>query len=65
MGLGVDMVVTIFLLRGAFWIELMLDRCACMWHFSVASEIGLYLGTWFTVIQAKIEEKNSNCFALG
>ena len=49
MGLGVEMVASIFLLRGAFLVERMLDRCACMWPLNVASEIGIYLVTWFTV----------------
>ena len=49
MGLGVEMIVYIFLLRGAFLVERMLDRCSCMWPFNVASEIGLYLVTLFTV----------------
>ena len=49
MGLGVDMVVSMFLLREAFLVEQMLDCCACMWSLTVASEIGVYLVTWFTV----------------
>ena len=49
MGLGFGMVVSIFLLRGAFLVKLMLDLCACMWPLNVASEIGVYLVTWFTV----------------
>ena len=31
MELGVEVVVSIFFLRGAFLVEQMLDRCACMW----------------------------------
>ena len=49
MGLGVEKVVSIFLLRGAFFVERMLDCCACMWPMNLASEIGVYLVTWFTV----------------
>ena len=49
MGLGVEMVVSIFLLRGVFLVELMLDCCAYMWTLNVASEIEVYLVTWFTV----------------
>ena len=49
MGLGVEMVVSIFLLRRAFLVELMLDCCAFMWTFNVASYIGVYLVTWITV----------------
>ena len=49
MGLGVDMVVNMFLLVWSLLIERMLDRCACMWPLTVASEIGVYLFTWFTV----------------
>ena len=49
MGLGVEMVVSIYFLRGACLVELMLDRCACMWTLNMASEIGVYLVTWFTV----------------
>ena len=45
MGLGVEMVVSMLLLRGDFLVEQMLDRCACMWHLNVASEIGVYLVT--------------------
>ena len=37
MGLGVDMVVSVFLLRGAFLVKQMLDCCACMWNLNVAS----------------------------
>ena len=47
--LGVEMVVSIFVLRGALMVEKMLDLCACMWPLNVASEIGLYLVTCFTV----------------
>ena len=43
------MVVPIFLLKGKFLVEQMLYRCACMWPLTVASEIGVYLVTWFTV----------------
>ena len=49
MGLGVEMVLSIFLLRGDFLVERMLYHCACIWHFNVDSEIGVYLVTWFTV----------------
>ena len=49
MGLGVEMVVSIFLLRGEFLVERMLDICICMWPLNAASEIGVYLVTWFTV----------------
>ena len=49
MGLVVEMLVSIFLLRGDFFVEKMLDRCAYMWPFNVASEIGLYLFAWFRV----------------
>ena len=45
MGLGVEMVMSILLLRGAFLIEQILDQCACMWPLNVASEIGVYLFT--------------------
>ena len=38
-----------FLVRGTFLFEQMLDRCACMWPLNVASEIGEYFVTWFTV----------------
>ena len=41
------MLVPIFLLKGAFLVEQMLDCCACMWPLTVASEIGVV--TWFTV----------------
>ena len=44
MGLGVDMVVSIFLLRGPFLVERILDR-----YLTVSSEIGVYLVTWLTV----------------
>ena len=37
MGLGVEMIVSIFLLRGEFLVEKMLDRCACMWPLNVSS----------------------------
>ena len=46
MGLGVDMVVSIFFSRGGILVERMLDRCACMWHLTVASYIGAYLVNW-------------------
>ena len=36
-------------LRGAFLFERMLDSCACMCPLNVASDIGVYLVTWFTV----------------
>ena len=49
MGMGVEMVVSIFLLRGSFLVELMLDHWACMGPLNAASEIGVYLVTWFTV----------------
>ena len=49
MGLGVEMVVSIFLLIGAFLVEKMLYRCPCMWNLNVASDIGVYLVTWFAV----------------
>ena len=49
MGLGVKMLVSIFLLGGVFLVEQMLDCSACMWHLTVASEIGVYLVTCFTV----------------
>ena len=49
MGLGVEMVVSIFLLKGASLVEQILDRCACMWPLNAASEIGVYLVTWFTL----------------
>ena len=54
MGLGVDMVVSMFLLRGAFLVELMFYRYACMGPLNVASEIGVYLVTWFTVNSGKV-----------
>ena len=43
------MVMYIFLLRGDFLVERMLDCCLCMCPLNVASEIGVYLVTWFTV----------------
>ena len=49
LGLVVEMVVSIFLLKWDFLVEWMLDRCACMWPLNVASKIGVYLVTWFTV----------------
>ena len=48
MGLGVGMVVSIFL-RGSFLVERMLDFCACMWLLTVSSEIVVYLVTLFTI----------------
>ena len=49
MGMGIDMVVPIFLLRGAFLVEQIMYHCAYMWLLTVASEIGVYLVTWFIV----------------
>ena len=49
MGMGIDMVVSIFLLRGDFLVEKMLDQCSRMWNFTMASDIGLHLVPWFTV----------------
>ena len=49
MGLGLETVVSIFLLRVAFLGDQMLDCCACMRLLNVASEIGVYLVTCFTV----------------
>ena len=49
MGLGVDMVLSIFLLRRDFLVEMFLDHCACMWPLTAASETGVYLVPWFTV----------------
>ena len=49
MGLGVEMVVSIFFLRGDFLVEIILYCCACMWPLNVASVIGVYLVTWFTI----------------
>ena len=49
MGLVVEILVSIFLLGGGFLVEIMLDCCACRCHFNVASEIGVYLVTWFIV----------------
>ena len=37
-----------FLLRGAFLVEQILNSCAWMWSLTVASEMGVYLVTWFT-----------------
>ena len=47
--LGVEMVVSIFFLCGVFLVVRMMDLCACMWPLNVASEIGAYLVTLFTV----------------
>ena len=49
MRLGVGMLVSMFLLKGGFLVERILYLCACMWPLTVASEIGVYLFTWFTV----------------
>ena len=49
MGQCVEMLVSIFLLSGEFLVEQMLNRCARMWPLNVASEIGAYLVTLFTV----------------
>ena len=49
MGLGVGMVVSIFLLEGGFLIEKKLDCCACMWPLTVDSKFRVYLVTWITV----------------
>ena len=48
MGLCVEMVVSIFVLRGEFLVERMLDRCESMWDLNMASEIGVYVVTCFT-----------------
>ena len=37
MGLGVKIVVSVFLLRGTLLVEQMLDCCAFMWPLNVAS----------------------------
>ena len=47
-GLGVEIVVSIFLFREDFLVELILDHCACMGTLNLASEIRIYLVTWFT-----------------
>ena len=49
MRLGVNMLVSMFVLRGAFLVERMLYCCAYMWPVTVDSEIGLYLVTLLTV----------------
>ena len=49
MVLGVGMIVTMFLLKGGFLVEQMLDHCACMCPLNLSSYIGVYLITWFTV----------------
>ena len=43
------MAVSIYLSRGSFLVERILDHCACMWPLTVASEIVVYLVNWFTV----------------
>ena len=58
MGLGVEMVVSIFLLIGAFLVEKMLYRCPCMWNLNVASDIGVYLVTWFAVNLGQYRRKS-------
>ena len=49
MGLGVGMVVSMFLLKWAFLVKRMLDCCSCMWPLTVTSEFGAYLVNWFAV----------------
>ena len=49
LALGVGMVVSTLLSKGALLVERMLDIYACMCRLTVASEFGVYFVTWFTV----------------